>query len=63
MAMDKATRMILERLERIEAKLDQPQQPAPKLPTKKELMAIEGVGPATADKILALLKPDVNWNS
>lgn len=61
MALDKAWREIIARLERIEAQLGT--QPAPKLPTKRELMAIEGVGPATADKILALLKPDVNWNS
>ena len=56
MAMDKMNKQIIERLERIERKLDRVLEDGPAASvTKEQLTAIKGVGPSTADEILALL--------
>lgn len=48
---------ILTRLETMDLKLDELRGESPKpTVTKKQLMEIDGVGSATADKILELLK-------
>lgn len=57
MAMPKVYRSIDEKLDRVLALLEGQQQaaPAPTV-TKKQLTDIDGVGEATAEKILDLLK-------
>lgn len=57
MAITKQHNEILQRLDRIEAKLDEKtSKPTAVKVTKKQLMEIKGVGEATADEILKLLK-------